>query len=62
VYWLSMYSAVLGRTQPAARAAASAITHWLFCGTPCADRSQRRAHLLRRAAALEARALEALGC
>jgi hypothetical protein len=42
VYWLSMHSAVLGRTQPAARAAASAIAHWLFCGTTCADRSQRR--------------------
>src|SRR5215831_8727365 len=37
-----MYSAALGRTQPAARAAASAMAHWLFCGTPCSVRSQRR--------------------
>jgi hypothetical protein len=42
VYWPSTYSAVLGRTQPAARAAASAMAHWLFCGTPCSVRSQRR--------------------
>src|SRR5262245_28882554 len=37
-----MYSAVLGRAQPAARAAASAMAHWRFCGTPCSARSQRR--------------------
>src|SRR5215469_6322354 len=37
-----MYSAVLGRTQPAARAEASAMAHWLFCATPCSVRSQRR--------------------
>jgi len=37
-----MYSSALGRTHPAARAAASAMAHWVFCGTPCSDRSQRR--------------------
>ena len=32
----------VGRTQPASRAAASAIAHWLFCLTPCTSRSHRR--------------------
>src|ERR1019366_4249150 len=42
LYWLSTYSATLGGTQPAARAAAAAIAPRLFCATPCSDRSQQR--------------------
>ena len=41
-YWPSTYSATVGGTQPAERAAASAIAHWLFCGTPCSARSHPR--------------------
>ena len=37
-----MYSATVGGFQPAARAALSAIAHWLFCGTPCSARSHWR--------------------
>src|SRR5512140_2404026 len=37
-----MYSSTVGCCQPAARAAASAMAHCEFCGTPCSVLSQRR--------------------
>ena len=33
---------MVGGTHPASLAAASAMAHWLFCGTPCSRRSHPR--------------------